>query len=141
MQICESLNIIFIIPTYILQDASYAEANAANEVFGSTVMIVMCWFHLIFNVKKHESFVKLKQELREMILVDLTRLHYCLEYEYEPFKKIVLEKWNTYPELEAFVNYVVLQWFERMFSNWQIFKTPPGFANTNNPMEAFNKII
>ncbi len=54
MQICESLNIIFIIPTYILQDASYAEANAANEVFGSTVMIVMCWFHLIFNVKKHE---------------------------------------------------------------------------------------
>jgi hypothetical protein len=28
-----------------------------------------------------------------------------------------------------------------MFSNWQIFKTPPGFANTNNPMEAFNKII
>ncbi len=40
--------------TYILQDASYAEANAANEVFGSTVMIVMCWFHLIFNVKKHE---------------------------------------------------------------------------------------
>jgi len=101
----------------------------------------MCWFHLIFNVKKHESFVKLKQELREMILVDLTRLHYCLEYEYEPFKQIVLEKWNTYPELEAFVNYVVPQWFEGIFSNWQIFKTPPGFANTNNPTEAFNKII
>ncbi len=57
------------------------------------------------------------------------------------FKKIVLEKWNTYPELEAFVKYVVPQWFEGMFSNWQIFKTPPGFANTNNPMEAFNKII
>ena len=50
------------------------------------VTIVMCWFHLIFNIKKHESFTKLDQTLRDMLITDLTRLHYCLEYEYEPFK-------------------------------------------------------
>ncbi len=45
------------------------------------------------------------------------------------------------PELAEFVIYVVNQWFVGSFSNWQIFKTPPGFANTNNPLESFNKII
>lgn len=76
-----------------------------------------------------------------MVIVDLTRLHYCLEYEYEQFKKIVIDKWKSIPELNSFVLYVIPQWFEGTFSNLQIFKTPPGFANTNNPMESFNKII
>lgn len=101
----------------------------------------MCWYHLVYNVKKHESFIALSQALKDMVLIDLTRLHYCLEYEYETYKAIVLKKWSSYPEMEAFVTYVVPQWFEGTFSNWQIFKSPPGFAATNNPMESFNKII
>lgn len=120
IEVCLRLNITFAIPSFIVQDASYAEANAAIEVFGSTVTIVMCWFHLVFNVKKHLSFTKLKQEYRDMILVDLTRLHYCLQYEYEPFKKIVLAKWANLPDLKEFMEYVVPQWFEGMFSNWHI---------------------
>jgi len=138
---CVALNIPFVVPNYIIQDASYAEANAALSVFGSAVTILMCWFHLVFNVKKHESLAKVRQELRDMVLTDLTRLHYCLEYEYEPFKSIIFDKWKSKPELEDFVKYVIPQWFEGTFSNWQIWKSPPGFANTNNPMESFNKII
>ncbi len=141
MKVCVELNIPFVIPSFIIQDASHAEANAALSVFGPSIQIIMCWFHLIFNVKKHESLTKVKQELREMVLTDLTRLHYCLEYEYEPFKSIVINKWKSYPELEDFVKYVIPQWFEGTFSNWHIWKSPPGFANTNNPMESFNKII
>ena len=60
---------------------------------------------------------------------------------FEPFKAIVLDKWKGIPELDDFVAYVVPQWFVGMFSNWQIFRSPPGFANTNNPLESFNKII
>ena len=109
MQVCMRLNIPFTIPSFIVQDASFAEANAAIEVFGSACTIVMCWFHLVFNVKKHESYTKLKQEFRDMIFVDLTRLHYCLKYEYEPFKTTVLKKWTELPELQEFVAYVVPQ--------------------------------
>ena len=142
MQVCENLFIPFVIPSYILQDASHSEANAALEVFGSTVMIIMCWFHLVFNVKKHESFVKLKQEFRDMILVDLTRLHYCLQYEFEIYKKIVLDKWSSYPELNAFVSYVVPQWFEGTFNNWQIFiKLARSIDTTKFDMKGLNECL
>ena len=51
MKMCEKLNLPFVIPTYIVQDASYSESNAAELVFGPTIKIVMCWFHMLFNVK------------------------------------------------------------------------------------------
>ena len=64
----------------------------------------MCWYHLIYNVKKHESLTKVSKEIAEMVIVDLMRLHYCLSYEFEPYKSIVIEKWNSIPE-----------WFEGTF--------------------------
>ena len=141
MKICSKLNLPFTIPDYIVQDASAAESKAARKVFGMGLKILMCWYHLLYNVKKHESLKPVSQVLKDMVITDLTRLHYCLEYEYEPFKHIVLSKWRSHPELKDFVTYVIPQWFEGTFVNWQIFKSPPGFATTNNPMEAFNKII
>lgn len=141
MKICAKLELPFVIPTFIMQDASDAEFNAAKSVFGHTVKILMCWFHMIYNIKKHASVKKLGQDLRDMVVIDLTRLHYCLEYEYEPYKAIVLAKWSKHADLADFVAYVIPQWFEGPFSNWQIFKSPPGFAATNNPLESFNKII
>ena len=65
----------------------------------------MCWYHLIYNVKKHESLTKVSKEIAEMMIVDLTKLHYCLSYDFEPFKSIFIEKWNSIPE-----------WFEGTFS-------------------------
>ena len=141
MKICLELDINFVIPTIIIQDASHSEANAAISFFGPNIVILMCWFHMIFNVKKHESLKEVPPILKDMVITDLTRLHYCLEYEYETFKKLVFDKWNSYPELKHFIAYVIPQWFEGTFCNWHIFKSPPGFANTNNPMESFNKII
>jgi hypothetical protein len=57
MKICIALEIVFVVPAYIIQDASQAEANPAFEVFGVNVKIIgfICWFHLLFNVRKHES--------------------------------------------------------------------------------------
>jgi len=92
-------------------------------------------------VRKHESLNKVTKEVKDMVIQDLTRLHYCLEYEYEPYKEIVIKKWKSMPELADFVVYCWNQWFVGTFANWHIFKTPPGFANTNNPLESFNKII
>jgi len=76
-----------------------------------------------------------------MVMIDMTRLHYCLEYEYAHLEEFTLNKWRAIPELASFLAYVINQWFRGTFSNWHIYKTPAGFANTNNPMESFNKII
>jgi len=135
------LDLPFTVPDYIVQDASAAESKAAREVFGQGIQILMCWFHLLYNVRKHDSLKKVSQVLKDMVITDLTRLHYCLECEYEPFKAIVFSKWRSHPELKDFVAYVIPQWFKGTFVNWQIFKSPPGFATTNNPLESFNKII
>ena len=32
----------------------------------------------------------------------------------------------------------ILQWVKSDFNNWQVFKTPPGFSKTNNPLEQYN---
>ena len=143
MKLCLSLNIPFVVPLFIVQDGSAAEGNAAMSVFGPTTKILMCWYHLVYNVKKWFKKAErgVDKLLQEMVIVDLTRLHYCLAHEFELFKAIVIAKWRSYPELADFVVYVIPQWFEGMFTNWQIFRSPPGFANTNNPLESFNKII
>lgn len=67
---CDKLNLPFVIPTFIIQDASSAESNAAELVFGHTIKILMCWYHMIYNVKKHESFKKVGKEMRDMLLTD-----------------------------------------------------------------------
>ena len=30
------------------------------------------------------------------------------------------------------------QWFQGVFTKWQVFNNPPGYANTNSPIESFN---
>ena len=52
MKLCLSLNIPFVVPLFIVQDGSAAEGNAAMSVFGPTTKILMCWYHLVYNVKK-----------------------------------------------------------------------------------------
>jgi hypothetical protein len=73
IKVCLKLDLVFVIPAYIIQDASHAEANAAVKVFGPTVKIIMCWFHLLFNVRKHESLNKVTKEVKNMVIQDLTR--------------------------------------------------------------------
>lgn len=85
MKLCDQLNLPFTCPAFIMQNGFHSEADAAYSVFGPTVTVLMCWYHLIYNVKKHESLKKVSKEVMEMVLVDLTRLHYCLIYEFEPY--------------------------------------------------------
>jgi hypothetical protein len=43
--------------------------------------------------------------------------------------------------MKKFHKYFKKQWVESTFCNWQIFKTPPGYATTNNPIESYNNKI
>jgi hypothetical protein len=38
-------------------------------------------------------------------------------------------------------DYVTKQWIDNRFSKWQIFHSPPGYANTNSNIESFNRQI
>ena len=44
-----------------------------------------CWFHLMFNIKKHENRKLIPSDLFEMIKDDIKTLHYSLSLEYEGF--------------------------------------------------------
>jgi hypothetical protein len=54
---------------------------------------------------------------------------------------IVLSKWKTDNELSEFVIYFERQWINSKYGNWQLFKTPVGFAMTNSPIESYNNTI
>jgi hypothetical protein len=77
-----NLHIQFTPPEFIVQDASLSEAAAAQSIFGSNIKILMCWFHLIKNIKKADSLSKVSKNLTDMVINDITRLHYCLNYEF-----------------------------------------------------------
>ena len=56
VQLCWNLNISFV-PSFIMQDGANSSYNAAIDVFvnhnvAPSLIILMCWFHVKFNVKK-----------------------------------------------------------------------------------------
>ena len=53
--------------------------------------------------------------------------------------RVFLEKWIK--EQPCFHKYFIKQWLKSTFNNWQLFHTPPGFTQTNSPIESYNKVI
>ena len=51
---CGRLAIPFVKPEFLIIDACDAEYNAAKSVFGDDCEILMCWFHVMKNLKKPE---------------------------------------------------------------------------------------
>jgi hypothetical protein len=41
---------------YLVQDAWLACSKAALEIFPS-LLIIMCWFHVMFNVRKRKNLI------------------------------------------------------------------------------------
>ena len=52
-----------------------------------------------------------------------------------------MEKWRNVPLLEHFREYFVKEWVESDFDKWQLFRTSPGLAQTNSPIESHNNQI
>ena len=67
------------------QDSAY---NAVRNVFGDSVKILMCWFHLMKNVREHLKQVPEKE--KEKIMGEITGLHHSMnEAEFA-------SKWNAF---------------------------------------------
>ncbi len=87
-----------------MQDASAAESGAARIVFGSNIIILMCWFHVMYNVAKH--LTKDIKIYEKMVKTDIGALHYCTTVnDFNNKKMEIWFKWTSYPTLVAFANY------------------------------------
>jgi hypothetical protein len=107
LKITGDLNIVLDIE-YLVQDAWTATSNAACQMFDGLV-IIMCWFHVMFNVKKHKSLVP--DSLFEDIVSDIHDLHYCLnEVVFNSLKRSTLKKWRNNEHLVEFAEYFENQW-------------------------------
>ena len=94
--------------------------NAANDVFFTSsisplLKILMCWFHVKFNIKKRFHFY----ELHDMVINEIYKLHYCKTYEvYQQLKTQVLDKWSSIPSLANFKNYFEEHWINSVFNKY-----------------------
>jgi hypothetical protein len=99
----------------------------------------MCWFHLKFNVRKHKHLLRGKYK---QVLNHINSLHNTSnELEFRLLWAQTEKKWSKKSSMSDFHLYFKSQWIESIFSNGQIYQTPPGFSTTNNPVESYNATI
>jgi DNA-binding transcriptional regulator YiaG len=123
-------------PDFIIQDACQASYNAATEFF--TSKILMCYFHVMQNIKKR--IVSFNNKLQEKIKLDLHNIHMSKTKELSINRmNEMLQKFKV--TNKDFARYLKAQWFTGVFKHWQIFDTPPGYAATNSPIEGYNNKI
>ena len=119
-----------------MQDACDASLNAARLCFKNST-VLMCYFHVMQNTKKHQNLIS--SNLYDDLLVDLRNIHYSRnENEYNGF---IINFEKKYKKIAPkMLKYIKEQWLEK-YNNWQIFRNPPGYANTNSNIESFNASI
>jgi hypothetical protein len=120
---------------YIMQDGCAASKNAAYSYFGENIQILMCYFHVIKNVKERlKSNEKKDDKFIDTIIKDIRYLHFTTnKFEYAIYEKKFFNKWISIG-LASFKEYFNDQWCKK-FHNWKIYNSPHGFASTNNPVE------
>ena len=74
LEICKNLH-INLNPTFMVSDACHAIANAILKCFPKTILL-MCWFHLKQNVRKHKD--KIPPEIFIQTMNEINNLHYCI---------------------------------------------------------------
>ena len=133
VEIADQLEINFK-PKFIIQDACGASYDAAIDVFGVDVVILMCFYHVKANLLKH-AHLRDKDRYDEFE-EDVNDLHFSVTEDiYKDNLRLFKSKFSeSEPEIYA---YFENQWLTGNFNKWQIFRNDPGFANTNSNIESF----
>ncbi|DBA00783.1 TPA: LOW QUALITY PROTEIN: hypothetical protein N0F65_004688, partial [Lagenidium giganteum] len=125
---------------YIMADADDAQYNAAREVFGYNHIQLMCFFHVIMNVKKQASKKGVPQGLQHDILAPYfecaTRLVRA------SFKRFGMTQYPGGWQNPFCERYFQSQWLSGRFHRWQclyVASSDAPIATTNNPCQTFNK--
>ena len=122
-------------PAYVMTDAELAERRALLSVFPEAQPL-MCYFHV---KKACEDKLRGNAE-KELILQDLTDLHSTLSQgEFDTKFSTMFRRW--FVGSSDFALYFYHQWVQGDFREWQIFRSAPGVASTNNAVESLNANI
>jgi hypothetical protein len=102
---------------YLMMDACGASFNAANLSLGPNIKILMCYFHVLKNVK--EDLKGVDEKIKSEIVADIKFMHYCRNiYEFEICKFNIYNKWEKFG-LHDFKNYFDNQWvLNSKFNKW-----------------------
>jgi hypothetical protein len=139
IKIAKDLDIAFE-PEFIMQDAWTASYNAAIKCFPKATDL-MCYYHVMDNIKKHLNMLNDKSDdLKDEVMELMRYIHMSPnEKEFNNRKKTFEEDFKL--KHADFYNYVKKQWLDSSFNKWQNFRTPPGYAATNSPIESYNATI
>jgi hypothetical protein len=122
-------------------DHCQAARNAAILVFGTSVLIISCWVHVIR--KCHERKSKLLNKLYwNTIQEHITIMHMCsCSSQFMRISKIYLREWRLLGE-EEYSNWFTNTYLDPKWMNW--FFGAPGqkLVNVdNNSLESYNRQI
>ncbi|CAF0897848.1 unnamed protein product [Brachionus calyciflorus] len=127
---------------YFYENGSDAMRNAAITVFGEKVKILMCYFHIEYNViTKYVSKKLITRDKIKEVFNDIDKMHESSsDSEFNCFAKKALAKWRR-NNLKSFADHFEKEWIESPISNWKIYQTPPGYSSSNIIIESHNRTV
>ncbi len=126
-------------PKIIISDACHAMNNAIVKLYPECILL-MCWFHLKLNIRKHKNLIP--EIMYRKVLATIDAMHNTKsQEEFDTLVNLHVPKWLTMPHLENFGKYFQAQWLDSVFNKWQLFHRKIGFAATNSPIESYNNRI
>lgn len=125
-------------PRVLIADGASAIGNAGREVFGDSLAVVMCWFHMRKNVKDHVKVHIKNETTQHEFLHDLDVLQVSKTQKiFDAALGLFMHKWREVsPEL---MNYFEKEWIQKN-PNWYECYQEDTPAN-NCAMETFNRIV
>ena len=98
--------------------------SAAAVISYQTSTILMCYFPLKKNVRdrlkgnKKKGIPPTPEQFKDMVLADITQLHYSRSHQELEFRLIdAWSKWTKIPELRNFQDYFWTQWIMNTRTN------------------------
>ncbi|DBA01703.1 TPA: hypothetical protein N0F65_010354 [Lagenidium giganteum] len=120
---------------HFMGDADLAQYSA----FGKHAQFLMCYFHVLQNVKKRMGTCPTASAAVHKYIY---KMHFARSFgDLQSISAEAVMEWTRHPSLESFIPYFHSQWMASDMWRWQAYHTPPGMAVTNNPIESFNRII
>ncbi|KAJ0392742.1 hypothetical protein P43SY_006083 [Pythium insidiosum] len=105
-------------------DAEAAQFGALKEVPDfAKGMPLMCFFHVLYNVKKR--IMHLPGKDKKLIMASIMDMHFSESpQEFFELQQEALKRWRKFHHLWGFADYFEEQWLRGDFARWQVYHTP-----------------
>jgi len=140
-------------PTVLLADAAASITNGFVQVFNSPQRRVTCWAHVIRAIRKQQTKLRLKKEIKELIQLDIINFaRYVCEDNFIHVAQLMCKSWQTKFQETVHGSKTTIRSvseFIRYFSKWWLAPSRNGWYDNfakhvpchNNALESTNKYI